>query len=297
MELSEIQAFVAVGESGSVNRAAHRLRLSQPAVTRRVQRLEATLGVTLLDRRAKPPSLTPAGQLALEHCRNVLKAVAELHAATTGEGPTGEFRLGVPHSLADVALAEPADHLRQVFPRMTFRLSTGWSQDLLGQLREGALDIAIVQLPDGAHPPSGLEGRMITTYPLLFVAPRRRRLRSVVNLADVADENWVLNPDGCGFRAALRRALQEIHAPLRIAVEAYGFDLQLSLVARGAGLGLVPPRVRRRSRVRSQIRTFRIRGLDFRIAVWIVHGRLPAAVAPVVTALDEQFARVFQTAR
>lgn len=294
MELSEIRTFVAVAETGSVNRAAHRLHISQPAVTRRIQRLETALGVPLLDRRAKPPTLSPAGQAALEQCRTVLKAIEELQAATTGEGPTGEFRLGVSHSLVDVALAEPIDHLHRAFPRVALRLTAAWSHELLEQVREGALDAALVLLLDNTHPPANTTGQILTTDQLVFVAPRRRRLPSVLDLTDVADESWVLNPEGCGSRATLRRMLQEVHAPLRVAVEAHGFDLHLSLVARGAGLGFVPPRALRRSRFRSQIRIFRIRGHDFRIATWLVHGRLPAALTPVVIALDQEIRRVLR---
>lgn len=294
MELTEIQTFVAVGESGSVNRAAHRLRISQPAVTRRLQRLEAALGVTLLDRRAKPPRLTPAGQAAFEQCRNVLKAADELRAVTSGEGPTGEFRLGVPHSLADVAFSAPTDRLRRAFPRLTLRLTTGWTPDLLDQVREGGLDVAIVQLPDGVRPPTSVAGQLLTSFPVVFVAPRHHRLSKVVELADVTEQSWVLNPEGCGFRTRLRRMFQEINAALRMAVEVQGFDLQLSMVARGAGLGVVPRRVLRRSPVRSHIRTFRIRGPDFRLSVWRVHGRMPASLSPVVTALDQELARVLR---
>lgn len=293
MELSEIHAFVAVGESGSVNRAAHKLYLSQPAVTRRVQRLETALGVALLDRRAKPLTLTPAGQIVLEQCRNVLRSIEDLRASLGDDGPAGEFRLGAVYSLADLVFAEPADRLRRLFPGITFRLTTGWSQVLLEQVREGALDAAIAYLPEGGHLPAGIAGQFIAATPFVLIAPRRRRLGRIVDLVDVADEDWVLNPDGCGFRATLRRMLQGVNAPLRVAVEAHGLDLQLSLVARGAGLGLAPARMLRRSRFRSQVRPFRIRGHDFRVAAWTVYGRLPVAFTPVVTALSTQLVRAW----
>lgn len=292
MELSEIKTFVAVAEAGSVNRAALALHLSQPAVTRQVQRLEAALGVQLLDRRAKPATLTPAGQTALERCRSILKAIEELRAATApGEDPSGECRIGVSPSLADFALAEPIDHLRRVFPRVRLQVSTDWSRALQEQVRAGVLDAAVVLLPKGERPPAEVSGKAIGSQPLVVVAPRRRRLPGALDLADLAEESWVLNPEGCGFRSALQRALQRINAPLRVAVEAHGLGLQLSLVARGIGLGLVPVRVVARSRLRSKLQVLRLRGHDFRLVVWVVYARLPATLTPILTVLGEQLKR------
>lgn len=292
MELDEIRAFVAVAETGLINRAAHELRRSQPAVTRQIQRLEQALGVQVLDRRAKPMRLTLAGQGALERCRRVLAAVEELRAANApGPGPQGECRIGLSYSLADMSLAGPIEKLRQEFPRVSFRVSTSMSPFLLEDVRSGSLDLAVVQMPEGHRPPAGVEGRMVRTAPLVFVASRRRRLPKVVKLRHVAEGPWVLFPDGCGFRAALRRALEQINAPLRVVVETCGMEFHLSLVARGLGLGLIPAWVVARSRLRPEVRPFSVRGHEFRVTVWTVRGRLPEALLPVWTALDEQVTR------
>lgn len=295
MELDQIRTFVAVADAGSVNRAAQVLHLSQPAVTRQVQRLEATLGVPLLDRRAKPAGLTAAGRIALEQCRIVLKAVDALQSATAGgEGPSGDWRIGVPPSLADLALPDSVDHLCRLFPRVKLQVTTGWSRALLEQVRAGSLDAAIVQLPEGDRPPADVASRVIGAQPLVFVAPRRPRLAPAVAIDDLVEARWVLNPDGCGFRATLRRALQRIDAPLQVAVEAYGSELQLSLVARGIGYGFVPARAFARSAIRRDVRTFRVKGHDLRLAVWAVHGRPLEPLVPVVDALEAHLVQVFQ---
>src|SRR5215831_20232647 len=81
MNLQDIEAFVAVAETGSVNRAAARLNLTQPATTRRIQNFEAAIGATsLFGRSIKPAVLTSLGSHVLEQCRRVLAAVAELEA-------------------------------------------------------------------------------------------------------------------------------------------------------------------------------------------------------------------------
>lgn len=291
MNADALRTLVAVGESGSINRASHRLRVSQPTVTRRIQRLESALGVALLDRRTKPLALTPGGRRALERARDALAALDALRmAGADDDALPSEFRLGVAHSLADVALAAPGEELRRAHPRMALRVVTGWSRGLLEQLAGGALDAAVVQLAAGARLPAPLVGELLANEPLVLVAPRRLGLPPVVTLADAARQTWVLNPGGCGGRAALEQALARAGAPLRVAVETYGVEL-LSLVARGVGLGLLPRRVLTRSRLRSRVRTVRLCGHAFGAAVWLAHGRLAPALAPVVRLITASVAR------
>ncbi len=293
MEFAEIRSFVVVGESGSVGRAADILQVSQPAVTRRIQRLEAALGILLLDRHARPPALTPSGTRLLEPCRNVLKAVDAVRAAASPRGRlTGELRFGIVSSLADLALAKVADQLKRAFPRLTVRFRIAWSDALMEGMRTGALDAAIVYQPHESPLPAGVVAQRLTTISLLFAAPRERRLRPIVELADISRQRWVLNPQGCAFRAAVTSMLDEAAAPLNLAVEVQGVDRQLSLVARGAGLGCVPAQVVRRSQFRSSLTPFRIRNHEFALPVWAIHRALPAIPGPVLTAMTREFARL-----
>src|SRR5690348_14325811 len=108
MEFEDLRTFVAVAETRSVSQAARQMFLTQPAVTRRLQRLETSLGGALVDRRRRPFTLTPAGQEVLERCRRVLHSVREVKAAITLDGaPAGELRIGVAHALTEITLTEP----------------------------------------------------------------------------------------------------------------------------------------------------------------------------------------------
>src|SRR5260370_8794488 len=151
MEFDDIRAFVAVAESRAVSRAARELDVTAPAVARRVQRLEASLGVALCDRRRRPFVLTEAGQGVLERCRRVLHAVRDVRSATGGDDrPAREVRVGVAHALTEVALTDPVDRLRRAFPRVSLSLATGWSPDLPEPVRGGSLHAAVLPLADGA---------------------------------------------------------------------------------------------------------------------------------------------------
>ena len=287
MEFDDIRAFVAIADAGSVSHAARELYLTQPAVTRRLQRLERLLGTPLLDRRRRPFALTEAGRAVLERSRRLLHSVQELRAATVrGDLPFGELRIGVAHALTELTLAEPVEHVRLAFPQVALRLSTGWSRDLLERVRSGALDAAVILLLEGENLPNGVSGERVGQERLVVVAPRQGNSRCVQEIGDLGGISWVLNPEGCGARAALQRALFRAGVNMYVAVETYNYDLQLSLVARKRGLSLVPARILARSRLRSRIRVLRIRGLDLPLTIWAVRGQMTTRLDAVLVELS-----------
>jgi DNA-binding transcriptional LysR family regulator len=113
--------------------------------------------------------------------------------------------------------------------------------------------------------------------------------------ADLDASEWILNPEGCAARASLQRELARRGLPLRLAVETYNYELQLALVARGGGLGLVPRRLLRRSPMRRRLRVKRIRGLDFPLTIWLVCRDVPPPLdrplGELATALAQRLSR------
>src|ERR1700691_1926783 len=108
MEFNDLRAFVSVVDKGSVSAAALDLHITQSAVTKRLQRLESSLGVTLFDRTQRPAVLTTAGQSALEKCRRLLVDMNEVRpAVSNGPAPLADVRVGVAHALGEIVLTEP----------------------------------------------------------------------------------------------------------------------------------------------------------------------------------------------
>jgi DNA-binding transcriptional LysR family regulator len=276
MNLHDVQAFVAIAESGSINRASHRLNITQPAVTRRLQGFEAALGgAALLDRSVKPPTLTPLGREVLEGCRKVLKAVAELKASSTPGEPAGQLSIGVAHGLAEIALSSPLDDLRQRFPALRLRVIANWTNWLIQEVRAGSLDCAVALLDDSHVAPAGVYATAMGAEKLVVAAPRSaRRLlaRKTPKLGDLAGYPWILNPAGCGYRAAVQRAFDRSKVPLDIAAEVSGHPLQLSLAARGVGLTIVPRRMLEASPYRRQLQIVKIDDFSHQATISLLHG-------------------------
>src|SRR5689334_1516727 len=161
--LDEMRALRAVAESGSVQKAAERLHLTQSAVSRQIQRLEDELGTVLLDRRNKPPTLTPAGRTVLERGRGILAAVDELRLASAAGGePEGPLRIGLAHSLTESGIADPLYRLARGFPRLSLTLVGDWTSGLVLAIGRGEIDAAIVlESGDGAAVAAGVKSRVL----------------------------------------------------------------------------------------------------------------------------------------
>jgi DNA-binding transcriptional LysR family regulator len=297
MNLRDLEAFLAVVETGSVGAAARQLHLTQPAVTRRVQNLERDLGATLLRRDSKPPRPSVDGEVVATAGRNVLRAVEDLRASIAVDGePSGLLRLGLAQAVGEMALGKPIGVLRRAYPRLSLQLHSGWTPELIAQVAAGALDAAAVLLRAGREPADEVTGEPVTTEEVLVVASERLDIPNAVRLRDLAHIPWVLNPEGCGYRTAIRRALERQQLPFCVAVDIIGPDAQLSTVAEGVGLGLVPARALAVSRYLPRLRAIVVEDFRFSVRIWVLTrralGRLQAPVACFRAALGETLASV-----
>jgi DNA-binding transcriptional LysR family regulator len=290
MNLQDIEAFVAVAETGSVNRAAGRLHLTQPATTRRIQNFEAAIGdAPLFNRAVKPAILTSLGSHVLEHCRQVLSAIAELEACTTrAADPTGSLKVGVAHGLGEIVLTTPFDAVRRMFPRIKLMVSSSWSTDLIDDVRAGALDCAVGLLTEDHTVPTRLTRIVLGAEQVVVVAASKspaRRDGKPWRLRDLADKGWFLNPTGCGCRAILVKSFDRLELPIQIAAEVFGEDLQLSLIARCGGLGLVPRRQFERSPHRHELRVLNVLDFTMPATVALIRNTAPGRFDPVIALL------------
>ena len=292
MNIHDLEAFVAVVETGSIVGASARLNLTQPGVTRRIQNLEEGLGAALLDRQSKPLKPTSSGREAYEHGRRVLRSLEDLKAGVSPEGEVrGEFRLGIVPYLSEAALALPLDRLRSEFPQLTLRIVSGWSPRLIDQVARSELDAAAVCLAEGLSPPEDLADEDLGAQAVLLVAAPDLGAPNPAGLADLSRFPWVMNENGCGFRAFIRQSFEAARLPFHVGVEALSADLRMSLVARGLGIGVVTAAAFSESPWRGAVEV--IASLDFRLQArsWLLHrppaGRLSRPIAVFRDALLE----------
>lgn len=284
MKIDDISAFVAVVRNQSISAAADALGLTQSAITRRVQNLEQALGVELLDRSVKPPKPSLMGKQVFEQCARVLLEVDRLRDLVQEDhAPTGVFRIGVIQTIGDVVLLDTLQKLNQAFDGLQTEVSSGWGAQLVQRVARSEIDAAVALFPATKVLPDGLRGRTLGRIELVVVAKRDAMARRSYKLRDIFGEGWVLNPDGCGFRAGLARALAEQGLSFKINLETFGTDLQLGLAANGVGLGLMPRPILERSRHRNELDIVNVTDFKPVLDIWLVQ---PLQPGPVQHAID-----------
>ena len=187
--------------------------------------------------------------------------------------PSGVLRLGVPQSIGEVVLLEALRRLAGEYPELRAQVSSGWGSHLLARLENAELDAAVVLFPPSKVFPDDLGATALGRMELCVVAARDSDVKAR-RLLDCYQHGWVLNPDGCGFRAGLQRALADQGLGLQLNLETFGSELQLGLVAEGRGLGLVPAPALARSRYREQLRVLQLDDFQPLIQLWLVRPRL-----------------------
>ena len=234
--LDELRTLVVFAEEGSIQKVALRLPLTQPAVTRQVQRLEDMLGTTLLDRRQKPPRLTAAGLEVLARARDILASVEALKSFATKAEPQGVLRLGLAHGLSDPGVASAIADATAAFPKVSLRLRTAWSKEIVDQFDRGQVDMGIVLRPPDHEGPGVLGIERLSVIAQAGCTRQHVEARSPMP--------WVLSPEPCDARQRLASAMRiDERRRLVVAAEIQDPAMQMEWVRRGHGLGLMPSRL------------------------------------------------------
>src|SRR3954454_10761452 len=183
MELRQLEAFVAAAEEGGITSAADRLHVVQSAISASLRRLEAELGASLFERRARGVDLTDAGRALLPHARATLAAAAagrEAADAVIG-GLPGVVRLGIMQSQSPpgsrVSVPRLLRDFRDRHPGVELEIGhmSGGSGEVAPHVAEGTLALAFVAMPARDAPP-GVELTPLASEPMALICPVDHRL-------------------------------------------------------------------------------------------------------------------------
>lgn len=149
LRFRQVRCFLEVAQRGSFVAAAEVLGLTQPAVSRSIRELEATLDVTLFDRSQRGAILTVHGRKLFDAAEAAMALLAEGLQATQDMGGSRELlRMGALPNVCGLTLPEIVEDFQALYPHSTVRVISGSNADLLARLRQGALDVVIGRLSD-----------------------------------------------------------------------------------------------------------------------------------------------------
>ncbi|GGG72955.1 LysR family transcriptional regulator [Paenibacillus radicis (ex Gao et al. 2016)] len=241
MELLHLKTFQAIVKHGNFIRAAEELNYAQSTVTTQMQRLEADLGVQLMER-GKQFRLTEAGRLFYEQSAAIIKNMEQLQLNMSGfqEGETGHIRLGVTEPTASYRLPVLLEAFMTRFPGIEISLVFGNTPMLSEQLSKGEIDLAICSAPDEM---SELHFEPLFRESFVVLLPENHPLaaKDMLEPADLYGPRLLLTSVTCPYRRKLEIVLQQNEQNLRLRTMEIGSMTALPYyVASGLGLALVP---------------------------------------------------------
>ena len=288
MELTALQAFVAVAESGSFSRAADALFLTQPAVSKRIAALEEDVRARLFDRMARSVHLTESGRALLPHARRVLAEVEASRQAVADLGGTvaGRLRIGTSHHVGLHRLPPILRTYTARFPDVELDLHFMDSEQACLAVERGELELAVVTLPEA--PPETLSTEVLWPDPLDFFAAPGHPLadRERLEAPELAAWPAILPAPTTFTRRIVAEALRPWGLNLRVALETNYLETIKMMVSVGLGWSALPRTMNQGELVAlpvSDIRLARRLGLVTRV------GRTPGNAAEAfVDAAREQ---------
>lgn len=240
MELSHIRAFLAVAEELHFGRAAERLHMAQPPLSRLIQQLERDLGAQLFERTTRSVRLTAAGEALIAPATEILDGIRVARAVVkaAGKGEVGRVRVGFAGPSSHMLIGQLARLVREKHPGIELSLrSVTFAAEGLSQVMDGSLDLAIVRW---SVAPPGIASRVILNEHYVLAVPKDHRLagRDRVSMAELRDEPFIALPadPGSSLRDAFIRKCHEAgFAPDIVQVAPDSWTI-MALVAAGVGV-------------------------------------------------------------
>lgn len=245
IETRLLRSFLVVAEELHFGRAADRLHLTQPPLTRQIQQLEEELGgIPLFDRSRRRIALTDAGRAMVEEAHGVLDRLdrAVAHTRSIARGEAGRLRIGFISTANYSVLPRLLKSFTGRFPAVRVELHESTEDEQIEGLREGSLDVGVL-IPSVRD--DSLEGVDLYREPLVAVLPRGHplgRTRGALAARSIRDETFVLFPRALApslHDAILGYARRAGFSP-KIGQEARQMQTIIGLVAGGLGVSFVP---------------------------------------------------------
>lgn len=243
MRLEQLQAFLAVAETGSFQKAARLCQVTQSTVSRQIQALETEVGLPLLHRNAKA-TLTVAGDRFLPHaskiCREWKSAIEDL--AELSEGKQTELCVAAIHSVCAQFLPPVLQKFCSRRPQVQLRVTSLGSDRALKVLRDGLVDVAIVM----DNPRLTVSSEMVVeplyeeSVEVLMAATHPLTQYARIPWQELAKYDHVVFKDGYGMQRLVRDAFTQLGEPFSAALELNTLDAFRGIVRQGKMVSMLP---------------------------------------------------------
>lgn len=243
LKLRDLDILMAVIEAGSMGKAASRLNISQPAISKAIVELEDALGVQLFDRGQRGVVPTPYG-LALRTrsvsiFNDLRQGVQDIDFITD---PTkGEIRIGLTEPIMSAIVSPVIDGLSRSYPRMFFHIVAGDTATLYTDVAERNIELAICRMIGKLPDELAAEILFHDSVAVMTAAANPLARRRNLKLADLANEPWVLFPYESFFGGVIAEIFRANgHEPPRLTVSTLSVHAQNEMLATGRFITVLP---------------------------------------------------------
>ncbi|MBT2512434.1 LysR substrate-binding domain-containing protein [Arthrobacter sp. ISL-30] len=264
MELRHLRYFLAVAETCHFGQAAERLQMAQPPLSQQIRQLETELGAALFARTTRSVSLTPAGEAFLGDVRRIFRSIddAASRARRIADGKAGTIRIGLTGTASYTHLPVLARLIKEELPGLSLDIHTEMlTRAIESGLVTGELDVGVLRPP---VLDKSLATRPIAREGFVVALPEGHRFTAVnaLTIGELRGEDFIMYP--AELRSVVNdtviRACSAAGYHPRVAHEAAETSTQLSLVAAGLGVAVLPDSVRGISLAGAQYRS--VTGID-----------------------------------
>src|SRR6185437_11095607 len=246
MELRHLRYFVAVAEERNFTRAAQRLNIAQPPLSRQIQQLEETLGVQLLERNSRPLKLTETGKFFYSHAAQLLSQTAELESMTRRVGNIERsLSVGFVGSTLYGMLPKIIRRFRDENTTVELSLHEMSTMDQIRALKDGRIDVGFGRI---RHEDANIRRVILREEKMIVAFPEGHPLsvaKPVIALRDLVNETLIIFPKTPrpSYADQVLAAFQDRALKPRRIYEVRELQIALGLVAAGEGISIVPSSV------------------------------------------------------
>jgi len=242
MDIAALEVFLAVAETGSFSRAAERVFLTQPAISKRIAVLETELGTRLFDRIGRRIHMTEAGHALQARAHSVLRELDDVKRSITNLSGTitGELSMATSHHIGLHRLPGPLQRFHETYPSVRLDLHFMDSERACAAVAHGDLELAVVTLPPETKPP--LRAEKIWDDPLDIVVRPGHPLAAVAapTARHLLDYPAILPGHGTYTREILLQALGTLRNRIQIGMTTNYLEVLKMLAAIGLGWSALP---------------------------------------------------------
>jgi DNA-binding transcriptional LysR family regulator len=294
MEFRDLEYFRVVAQHSHIGRAANQLKLTQPALSKSVARLEAAVGARLFERTPRGVVLTRVGAALIARAINIHSVVdgALREAKDMSSGVSGQLRIGTGPSAGEHLLPSVCTDLLRGSPALFIQVVVGLSDVLISALERGELDLVFGSFPEPRI--AGMTYESLGEDVLTVFTRKRHALARVrqIDLPQLAGVRWALPNASVTSRRTLQRVLQACRMPTPdVALESNSTQVLLAAVARSDMVGYLPKSVVRASGVMRELVLLDVAPLRIERSLGVI-SRPGAYLPPVAARLMNALRRV-----